>query len=90
MENKNIEKFYVLVENSELAMKLYTLIKEIGIKSTIVPTPREADHCCGLAVYLYNGNDTDKVEKIALENEIVIDNIYISTKEFDTKRNKFL
>ncbi|MDO4594955.1 MAG: DUF3343 domain-containing protein [Tissierellia bacterium] len=83
-------KYFVLVENAMIANELSELLRKEGIKLQLAPTPREADHCCGVAIYLENGEDSEKVKIIAKENNIKIDQIFISKKEFDTDRNKFL
>ena len=38
---------YVLFPNHDNGMRLYGILKEAGIKTTIAPTPRVASKCCG-------------------------------------------
>ena len=37
---------YVLFPNHDNGMRLYGILKEAGIKTTIAPTPRVASKCC--------------------------------------------
>ena len=39
---------YVLFPNHDNGMRLYGILKEAGIKTTIAPTPRVASKCCGI------------------------------------------
>ena len=44
-------RHYVLFPDVKNAQSLYELMKAAGVRCTFVPTPREADRCCGLAVF---------------------------------------
>lgn len=83
-------KYFILVENASIATKLLEILRNEKIKATLAPTPREASHACGVSVYVYNKEDIEKIESLAKENNIKIDEIYKSELDFDTKRNKFL
>ena len=83
-------KYFILVENASIATNLLEILRDEKIKATLAPTPREASHACGVSVYLYNNEDIEKIEPLAKENDIEIDEIYKSELDFDTKRNKFL
>lgn len=83
-------KYFILVENASIATKLLEILRNEKIKATLAPTPREASHACGVSVYVYNKEDIEKIEPLAKENNIKIDEIYKSKLDFDTKRNKFL
>ncbi|KWZ95700.1 hypothetical protein HMPREF3224_01059 [Anaerococcus hydrogenalis] len=83
-------KYFILVENASIATKLLETLRDEKIKATLAPTPREASHHCGVSVYVYNKEDIEKIEPLAKENNIKIDEIYKSELDFDTKRNKFL
>lgn len=83
-------KYFILVENASIATKLLEILRNEKIKATLAPTPREASHACGVSVYVYNKEDIEKIEPLAKENNIKIDEIYKSELDFDTKRNKFL
>ncbi|WP_049690541.1 DUF3343 domain-containing protein [Anaerococcus jeddahensis] len=83
-------KYFILVENASIATNLLQILRKEKIKATLAPTPREASHACGVSVYIYNKEDIEKIEPLAKENNIKIDEIYKSELDFDTKRNKFL
>lgn len=83
-------KYFILVENASIATNLLEILRDEKIKATLAPTPREASHACGVSVYVYNKEDIKKIEPLAKENNIKIDEIYKSGLDFDTKRNKFL
>ncbi|MFQ7348416.1 MAG: DUF3343 domain-containing protein [Anaerococcus vaginalis] len=83
-------KYFILVENAMIATELLEILRKEKIKATLAPTPRQASHACGVSVYLYNKEDLEKIEPLAKENKIKIDEIFESNLDFDTKRNKFL
>lgn len=83
-------KYFILVENAMIATELLEILRKEKIKATLAPTPRQASHACGVSVYVYNKEDLEKIEPLAKENKIKIDEIFESNLDFDTKRNKFL
>lgn len=83
-------KYFILVENAMIATELLEILRKEKIKATLAPTPRQASHACGVSVYLYNKEDLEKIEPLAKENKIKIDEIFKSDLDFNTKRNKFL
>ncbi|MDU2649043.1 hypothetical protein HMPREF3045_05685 [Anaerococcus sp. HMSC075B03] len=83
-------KYFILVENAMIATELLEILRKEKIKATLAPTPRQASHACGVSVYLYNKEDLEKIEPLAKENKIKIDEIFESNLDFNTKRNKFL
>ncbi|MFR2716478.1 MAG: DUF3343 domain-containing protein [Anaerococcus obesiensis] len=83
-------KYFILVENAMIATELLEILRKEKIKASLAPTPRQASHACGVSVYLYNKEDLEKIEPLAKENNIKIDEIFKSDLDFDTKRNKFL
>ncbi|MDU2376420.1 DUF3343 domain-containing protein [Anaerococcus vaginalis] len=83
-------KYFILVENAMIATELLEILRKEKIKATLAPTPRQASHACGVSVYLYNKEDLEKIEPLAKENKIKIDEIFESNVDFNTKRNKFL
>lgn len=83
-------KYFILVENAMIATDLLEILRKEKIKATLAPTPRQASHACGVSVYLYNEEDLEKIEPLAKENKIKIDEIFESNLDFNTKRNKFL
>ncbi|MFR7350298.1 DUF3343 domain-containing protein [Peptoniphilus sp.] len=78
---------YVLVPNSKVAYELYQKLD--GIESTMVPTPREADHCCGIAILYENEEDREKIQKIAEESDIKIDTFFDTESKIDPNRGRF-
>ncbi|MDU5373538.1 DUF3343 domain-containing protein [Anaerococcus vaginalis] len=83
-------KYFILVENAMIATELLEILRKEKIKATLAPTPRQASHACGVSVYVYNKEDLEKIEPLAKENKIKIDEIFESNLDFNTKRNKFL
>lgn len=83
-------KYFILVENAKTATNLLQILRANNVKSTLAPTPRQASHTCGVAVYVYDKKDIDKIIPIANENNIKIDEIFESSLDFNTNRNKFL
>ncbi|MDU5824612.1 MAG: DUF3343 domain-containing protein [Anaerococcus vaginalis] len=83
-------KYFILVENAMIATELLEILRKEKIKATLAPTPRQASHACGVSVYVYNKEDLEKIEPLAKENNIKIDEIFESNLDFNTKRNKFL
>lgn len=83
-------KYFILVENAMIATELLEILRKEKIKATLAPTPRQASHACGVSVYVYNKEDLEKIEPLAKENNIKIDEIFESNVDFNTKRNKFL
>ena len=83
-------KYFILVENAMIATELLEILRKEKIKATLAPTPRQASHACGVSVYVYNKEDLEKIEPLAKENKIKIDEIFESGLDFNTKRNKFL
>ena len=83
-------KYFILVENAMIATELLEILRKEKIKATLAPTPRQASHACGVSVYLYNKEDLEKIEPLAKENKIKIDEIFEANLDFNTKRNKFL
>ena len=82
-------KHYVLVSNSMDAMALYQAMEDKKIKSTLAPTPREADHCCGVCILYYDENDKDMIKKISEELTKNIDDFYSCENKDDPNRYKF-
>ncbi|MDD7305155.1 MAG: DUF3343 domain-containing protein [Peptoniphilaceae bacterium] len=83
-------KYFVLVENAKLATELLEVLRKNKIKATLAPTPRQANHACGVCVYLYNKDDVSKIRPISKENGISIDDIFESKLDFEENRKKFL
>lgn len=63
------ERFYILFPNHTEGMKLDTLLKDQKIRRTIVPTPRELSHCCGISI-MYHKEDEISIRGIIEENNV--------------------
>lgn len=82
-------RHYVLMPNSKEAMTLYQKMQEAQIKSTVAPTPREADHCCGVCILYNEVSKKDKILEIAKKNDLEIDCFWDMENKDDPNRNKF-
>ncbi|KXB67131.1 DUF3343 domain-containing protein [Parvimonas sp. KA00067] len=38
-------------------------MKENGIKCTLAPTPKTADHCCSISILYYDNSYNDLIKK---------------------------
>lgn len=81
-------RYYILLKDSETAMKLYYLLKDNEITANIVPTPRNADHCCGLCI-IYGAKDKEKIAILAEKNSINIDKFWEDIVRDDPNRMRF-
>lgn len=82
-------KYYVFLPDMATVMELYNLIKAENIKATLAPTPREASHCCGVAILYDNGEDKKRIKEIVEENNIAIDDFWQCENKDDPNRMKF-
>lgn len=82
-------KYYVFMPDSQSAMMLNEILKKENIKSTLVPTPREAAHCCGVSILYSNLEDMEKINQIALKVNISIDGFWNCDNKDDPNRNRF-
>ena len=62
-----MKSLYLLCPNAEAALRLQTRLREAEIDATLAPTPREADHCCGLSIFLGEGEQKSQVEEVLAE-----------------------
>ena len=72
---------YVLFPNHDNGMRLYGILKEAGIKTTIAPTPRAASKCCGISL-LVREEDLDTIQ-------IEILKIAAIERDINPKRDKY-
>lgn len=79
---------YILLGDSETASKLYYLLKDNGFDVTIAPTPRNADHCCGLCI-IYEAKDRENIAILAEKNSIKIDRFWEDIVRDDPNRMRF-
>ncbi|MFC4805682.1 DUF3343 domain-containing protein [Filifactor villosus] len=83
------KKFYVLLANSALALRLYQELRAHCVDSTMAPTPREADHCCGVCILYTKQEDKKTIMTVAEEAGICIDTFYECENTDDPNRMKF-
>lgn len=80
-------KRYVFFKNS---IDAYNLSQKLDkIKKTLAPTPREADHCCGVCLIFENEEDKEYIEKTAKELGIVLEGFWEHEDNIDPNRMKF-
>ncbi|MEA4846342.1 MAG: DUF3343 domain-containing protein [Clostridiaceae bacterium] len=66
------ENFYILFPNVTEGLKLEKLLKESGIKYTIVPTPRELSKSCGICIK-YEQEDENLIKQVVDKHGIRTD-----------------
>lgn len=81
--------YYVFFKDAKNGQELYKLMKEKNIKCTIAPTPKTADHCCGISILYYSNEDTPLIEKLIEENNIEILKFFKKEKDVNPNRMKF-
>ena len=79
---------YVLFPPPDNGMRLFGILKEAGIKTTIAPTPRVASKCCGISL-LVREEDLDTIQKCIDENQIEILKIAAIERDINPKRDKY-
>ena len=82
-------RHYVLLPHSAAAMQLYSLMNAKGFACTPVPTPRTADHCCGISILYENTALQPAIQKLAEDANIPIDAFYEVANTDDPSRMKF-
>ncbi len=79
---------YVLFPNHDNAMRLYKELKSLGVRATIVPTPRLASKCCGVSL-LVEEEDLEQIKACAVEHQIEILKISALEKDVNPNRDKY-
>ncbi|HWR60964.1 MAG TPA: DUF3343 domain-containing protein [Clostridia bacterium] len=64
--------YYILFPNVTEGLKLEKLLKEDGIRYTIVPTPRELSKCCGISIK-YEYEDESPIKQLAEEHGVRVE-----------------
>lgn len=82
-------KYYVLLPDSEAAMKLYAVMNEQGLACTPAPTPRNADHCCGISILYEDAALRPSIQQLAEKEGIPIDRFWECRNTDDPGRMKF-
>ncbi len=92
IENTTVGKnmrYYVFLPSSQVAMQLYQVLTQKGLDVSIIPTPMEADHCCGVCVSYIDASYTDKIKEIVKEEGIAVDGYWKREIQDDPNRFKF-
>ena len=83
-----MKSVYLLCPHAQAALVLQTRLRQEGIEATLAPTPREADHCCGLCIFLGPNKESDRVQQI-LEEGYAYDGFFEAAAP-DSSRLRFL
>ena len=75
--------------DTSAVMASYEVLRGVGIACTIAPTPREADHCCGVCIIYENHTDKGKIHELAEAHNISIDAFWSQSDRNDPQRYKF-
>lgn len=81
--------WYVLFPNHENGLMLYHALKAKGVKTTIVPTPRKAQECCGVSLLVDDEAKLDKVRACIEREHIQILRIQSLSDERDAMRDQY-
>lgn len=84
-----MRNYYVLFEDSKKACSLYSEIKKQGVECTPAPTPRQADHCCGVSILYYKAEDKKIIEEISKKTGLSIQRFWECENDNNPERNKF-
>jgi len=82
-------KHYILLPDSAAAMKLYALMNEQGLNCTPAPTPRNADHCCGISLLYEDASWQPRIQQLADKKGIPIDAFWECRNTDDPDRMRF-
>lgn len=80
--------WYVLFPNHENGLMLYNALKKEGIKTTIVPTPRKAQKCCGISL-LVNETQLEDVRACIVRERVEILRIISLEDDRDAARDVY-
>lgn len=78
--------YYIFFKDTQNGQELYKLMKENGIKCTLAPTPKTADHCCGISILYYDNSYNDLIKKMIEEHHLEI--LKFFEKERDINPNR--
>ena len=82
-------RHYILLPNSAAAMQLYALMNDHGFACTPAPTPRTADHCCGISILYEDSTLQPAIKLLAEKAGVPIDPFYESVNTDNPDRMKF-
>jgi hypothetical protein len=80
--------WYVLFSNHTWGLLLNKALREAGIRTTIVPTPRALDTSCGMALRV-DAEALEEVRAIITGKKIAILNIASLPDDIDPGRDKY-
>ena len=89
MEDKMEMRHYILLPDSAAAMKLYALMDKKGVACTPAPTPRAADHCCGISILYEDAALQPLIRQLAGEAGITVDAFWECRNTDNPHRMKF-
>lgn len=81
---------YLLMPDAASTTKLQQHLLSEGIEATLAPTPREADHCCGVCILYKNPEDKEKIQQILEREQIPSDGFWEGEDRRDPTRYKLL
>lgn len=84
-----MKNYYLLFDDSKTATSLYAELKKAGVKCTMAPTPRKADHCCGVSILYYNNDDKIIIEDICKKVNFKVSRFWECENEDNPNRGKF-
>lgn len=80
---------YIFFKDTKNGQALYNVLKDVGIRCTIAPTPKTESHCCGISILYLDENDQDRIKKIIDENNIEIMKFYEKERDVNPNRMRF-
>ncbi|MDR1376698.1 MAG: DUF3343 domain-containing protein [Synergistaceae bacterium] len=88
MGAKTEEAWYVLFSNHTWGLLLDKALREAGVRSTIVPTPRALSKSCGMALRV-SADALEAARAIIAEKNIEVLDIAPLPDDIDPGRNKY-
>ena len=82
-------KYYILFDNHEQAIKMHRDLQNVGIDSRIAPTPRAASLCCGVCLMI-QGDEYTKLNGYLSTHPYTYREIKELKEEYIEKRDAYL
>jgi hypothetical protein len=76
------EYFFISFDTTTRAMQAEDTLKGLGVKNTIIPTPREVTVSCGLSIKL-DPSAIEVVRDLVQDGRLIIKGIYHLKKQGD-------
>ena len=80
--------WYVLFPNHTWGLLLDKALREVGIRATIVPTPRALNKSCGMALRT-NAEALEAVKAVIMKKKIEILDIASLPEDIDSGRDRY-